>query len=309
MKTATKIFIIEEHHEAYFIWKYAAARGFINPAGHTLVHIDEHSDMGTPFLNMPPPLLNNELDKTLDFVYKELGIATFIVPAIYEGMLDSVYWIKQRHQKTNKKSYKMYVRSQNNAGTLLATGRAAQLEQFDDESKSKSRSSKYYRFYKQHIDELGTQGPVLLDIDLDYFSCIQNPLKNELQIEITQEEFEKFNQTPYHRIRFYDFGRVDAYQDGDRFFYSFNRIADPRESPLKVKSEIIMQRIEYAISYLQAKVPYPLLITICRSRLSGYTPSDQWEFIEQQLLKSLNNIYTVESCTHIDQVFRSIASS
>ncbi|MBW8685993.1 peptide arginase, FlmR/OhkR family [Chitinophaga rhizophila] len=302
MKAKTAIFIVEEHHEAYLIWKYALAKKLIKPSNNTLVHIDEHSDMGIPFLNVPVPPLNSDLRQVKDFTYNELGIATFILPAIYEGLFNDIYWIKQHHGKTNRLAYKMYIRSQNNNGTYLAGGQEAVLNRYDDQSKTKSQDAKRYRFYKQHMKDVKKFGPVVLDIDLDYFSCIQNPLQKELRIAITEEEYLAFRESPYHRIRFFDFGRVDAvYEDGGYYYY-FNRITDPRVSPLKVSFEKIQERIDQAADLLKDRVSQPRIITICRSRISGYTPDDQWAFIEEQLLKALNSIYEVESCIHVRDI-------
>lgn len=302
MKKKSAIFIVEEHHEAYLVWKYAVAQGRMKDTSNILVHIDEHSDMGIPYLNVPAPKLNGDLSRIKDFTYQELTIATFILPAVYEGLFDDVYWIKHRHGKTNKKAHEMYIRSQNNAGTFLAGGQAAVLDKYDDASGSKSQDARRYRFYKQHINELKKFGTVVLDIDLDYFSCIQNPLQKELRIEITAEEYHHFHQTPYHRIRFFDFGRVDAVCEDNRYYYYFNRIADPRESPLKVTTDTIRQRIDRTIGFLQAKIPTPPVITICRSRKSGYTPDDQCEFIETELITALNKIYDIEDCTHVHNI-------
>ncbi len=38
-------FIVEEHHEAFLIWKYAIQNNLIPAKGNHLFHVDEHSDM------------------------------------------------------------------------------------------------------------------------------------------------------------------------------------------------------------------------------------------------------------------------
>lgn len=36
------------------------------------------------------------------------------------------------------------------------------------------------------------------------------------------------------------------------------------------------------------------MIDICRSRLSGFTPDDQWEFIERKLIEKFSDTYEIE---------------
>ena len=41
MKT-TNLYIIEEHHEAFWLWNYCIMRGTIKPSHNTLLHVDHH---------------------------------------------------------------------------------------------------------------------------------------------------------------------------------------------------------------------------------------------------------------------------
>ena len=83
------LFIVEEHHEAYFIWSYAYLNRLINPAGNTLLHVDNHDDMVIARLDKSIDELEDDLEKIYDFVYEQLGIASFIIPALYRGIINN----------------------------------------------------------------------------------------------------------------------------------------------------------------------------------------------------------------------------
>ena len=105
-----KTFIVEEHNEAFYIWKYAIAEGLLRPSGNCLLHVDEHSDMGTPRFNTSIKKLNGNMADVKAFTYKELGIADFIIPAVYLDIFNRVFWVKQQHRKKLWKAARMYER-------------------------------------------------------------------------------------------------------------------------------------------------------------------------------------------------------
>src|SRR5690606_38127164 len=121
---------------------------------------------------------------------------------------------------------------------------------------------------------------VCLDIDLDFFSCIQDPMEEKLTIEISKDEYVRFVDSPYHRIRFLEIGRVDAVKLENKFFLVLNGFTFRERSPLEVDEETILSRIDKAVNVLVTRKIKPQIITICRSRFSGYTPAGQWQFLE-----------------------------
>jgi hypothetical protein len=300
-KAALPVFVVEEHHEAYIIWKFALLNGLIPKQGNTLIHIDEHSDMGAPILETPLHQLNGDLEKIKTFTYDELTIATFIVPAIYDRLFRKIYWIRQRHNKASRRGNPLYVRAPD-SGRKLVTGQMSVFETFKEDYEKLKDEIVGYKFYKQHIDQLGHIDYPLLDIDLDYFSCIQDPLKKALDIQITKKEYDDFRGQKYHRVRYFDFGKVQAIQDGDNYLLRMNHYSEPYMSPLKVIQNTIADRIDRTIEGLNTAKITPRLITICRSRFSGYTPEDQWEYIEQTLLSKLKQVYDINSVQHISEL-------
>ncbi|GCC53237.1 hypothetical protein SanaruYs_34800 [Chryseotalea sanaruensis] len=298
------IYIVEEHHEAFYVWHYAIKHKLINRTDNTLIHIDEHSDMASPNLDTAIRTVNTDLKRISDFVYRELNIASFIIPSIYQKIFNKVYWIRQKHNKTNQRSINLYVRSFKRNGKKLSSGRMSLLLKSNSERSSVEDDAIKYRFYKQHIYQLGKLGNVVLDIDLDYFSCIQDPLKKEFQIEITEKEYHRFLSSQYHRIRFFDFGKVQVERKGGRFYFILNRMKQNYKSHLKVKRNIIIARLDETIAKIREQKIRPSIITICRSRFSGYTPDDQWEFIEKELLKRLNGLFVKVDIKHISEIIK-----
>jgi hypothetical protein len=121
-------FIIEEHHEAFIVWNYAIQQGWLPATGNCLFHVDEHSDMGTPRFNESIHSLNGDMVKVKEFTYQELNIASFVIPACYREIFNQVYWIRQKHRKTLHKPVEMFVRSYNQAGKRLLSGKMKHIK-------------------------------------------------------------------------------------------------------------------------------------------------------------------------------------
>ncbi|MGI6647526.1 MAG: UPF0489 family protein [Bacillota bacterium] len=70
-KTLTvPLYIIEEHHEAFFIWHYGYFKGLINPFGNTVLHVDSHEDLVLPRLNSSIDELADDLGKIYAYGYR-----------------------------------------------------------------------------------------------------------------------------------------------------------------------------------------------------------------------------------------------
>jgi hypothetical protein len=283
-------YIIEEHHEAFIVWHDAIQKGYIPPIGNVLFHVDEHSDMGTPRFNTSIHELNGDLNVIKDFTYKELNIASFIMPALYENIFNQIHWIRQKHRKPEVRHEEMYIRSYNQSGKRLMSGKINTLKETVTDP-----DRKYFDYFLRTVEQIPNEKKVVLDIDLDYFSCSGNPLElNEINIEITIDEYNEFISNKYHPIKFSGLGRIEAVKKAEQYYFIINNYNETYTNELQVSEESIIQRIEKFLMFLTEKKCTPVLINICRSRFSGYTPKDQWEFIEQNLFSYLNSMYNIE---------------
>ena len=281
-------FILEEHHEAFIVWNYAINKKFIADRNNTLFHVDEHSDMETPRFNKS--ILDLEgMEAIKEFTYKELNIASFVMPACYNGFFDKVYWIRQKHRKLRIKPVKMSIRSYNQTGRRLMSSTIKDIEKLPLDNDRKIFD--YYLYEERHIP-IGLD--VVLDIDLDYFSCSGDPnVLKEIYIEITQAEFESFVRDKYHRLNYLG-PKIDSLINEGKYYYIINNYNDIYPSNSKVNDEIIKNRIDKFLSNLIHQRINPIMISICRSRFSGYTPDDQWQLIEEYLLGRLNATFKLD---------------
>ncbi len=308
MKTTT-LFIIEEHHEAFFIWNYCVGTGKIKPSCNTLLHVDYHSDFALPLLQTSLYSLNGNNKAIKEFTYRELSISNFIAPAIYLGIFNEVFWIDQK--KERKKSL-----STDNIDFLPVNNENRVMKQKRVEGflQSKNRDGKnlliqelvpaikaiqypwrreFVYYYTNVPSAIFPSGPIVLDIDLDYFSCWTAPKRSiELKVEVTEEAYNLL-QNPYHPVNLLE-KRVVLEKSGKRFFVHFNRVDKNFHSNAKVDRDEILGRIDLFISFLKENNIYPQIIDICRSRYSGFTPQDQWEFIEKSLIEELSQLYSLE---------------
>ena len=287
--TKIPLFIIEEHHEAFFIWNYAGLNNLIPTTGNMLLHVDQHADMGPPRFHTPLKSLPARLPALMQFTYNELCIGNFIPAAIYQGWFKEFYWLQHNRLKV---SQTLHIYSYKEAGqTLVMTTNIHEAGAFNTD-----RKSVLYEL-KTVNDPLPDKDGVVLDIDLDYFSCDKQHQTGNLghnRIEISQEEYEHFTTDRYHPLRI-NVGGVTAQVEQGRYYLLINAFPEDIPSPLKVAPAQILERIEQFIKFLQDNQIRPQLIDLCRSRFSGFTPADQREFIEEHLLAKLSDLYAYDT--------------
>jgi hypothetical protein len=276
-------FIVEEHNEAFAVWNHAAAQGLIPESNNALLHVDEHADMGVPRLTRRLDSIAGDIARIWDFTYHEISIYEFIVTAIYQGLFDRVCWVRpgvilRQRQNISIVSYR-------NEAKVLRLNQGLATPDTD------GRSAVYE--VQTIRDSFVPAKSVVLDIDLDYFSCDQAENQSE-RLEVSETEYHSFLKNRYHFLRINQGNRVQARREGDRFFLYLKCYEEQAPCPLKVSQETIVSRIDDFIAYLRRESIQPGIIDIARSRMSGYTPLDQWEFIEQKLIEGLGRAYNLD---------------
>ena len=95
---------------------------------------------------------------------------------------------------------------------------------------------------------------------------------------------------------------LSASQEGERYYLNYR---EWQEAPgiHKVSTDVIDKRIARFVDFLRQNNLKPGLIDICRSRFSGYTPEDQWQYIENRLIEQLNDLYSL-TVTYIGEFDR-----
>ena len=279
--------IMEEHHEAFFVWNLAVAQKWIEATKNALLHADSHADFSIPSLSTSLKELGGETARIYDFTYNELSIESFILPTVYQGMFRELYWLRLEHfLKQDQKT--IHVFSQRGEGrSLLMTENIHIAGVFNPERK---------HAYANAItaeEPLVTSLPIVLDIDLDYFSC-DDATGGSWEVECTAETFEAFRKDRYHPLRLKFGGKMRAEKRDGKFFLCFTPPSVSR-SKQQEKPEIkILEHIAAFVDFLRKNRIQPQIIDICRSRYSGFTPADQWQFIEEKLLKGLGKLYKLE---------------
>lgn len=279
--------ILEEHHEAFIAWSYAAKNNIIGK-NNLLLHFDDHSDLRVPILNTSAyGLLKMDISELKKFVYNELCIDTFIIPAIYTGIISNLIWIRRGMPK--KVAMDMYVRTYNGEGKKFISDKITEVNS-DDSIVNYTYAKNDCEGFKQY--DIENEQSVLLDIDLDYFSCCETP-DREIILEITKQEYEDFNADKYHVLNFIT-SNIRAIQHNGGYFYLINNYDEVYPGTRELDEEAINYQIEIFIKALLLKKVNPKIITICRSRYSGFTPVHQWEMIERKLLGELSLLYSLD---------------
>lgn len=287
-------YIMEEHNEAFFIWHYAVAEGWIDKNQNTLLHVDEHSDLVLPILNSSLKSVNKNIKRVHDFTYSELTIANFIYPAIYQGVFSQVYWLRQKHDPKLKGQKQLNIYSHQGEGKRLILKSKVDFNNlFNPDCKSFTITPLNAQDELSSEESNKLNKSVILDIDIDYFSC-DNVSGEYLEVEITEEAYDDYINNLYNKLRICWGGNASVkYMDGKYYFCIIQPDKLVAEN-LKVSEDAIVERIDALVNFLKVNEIQPKLIDVCRSRLSGYTPNDQWEFIENTLVEKLSSIYEFE---------------
>jgi hypothetical protein len=275
MRRPRPLAILEEHHEAFYVWHSGRERGWLPREPQRLLHFDEHADMNLPDLRRP--LENPQtLPEVADFTYSELRINTFLCPALYLNLFNSLYWFRITHSPSAGGWRRLCIQPRDaerlrfslRTLTGLGPGEAGAVE-----------------YAPMTTADPLPPGPCVLDIDLDYFCWNDEPEWRNLVVEITRSEYDRFLGNRYHFVRLSPDSEANVFERDGRVYLAFRHM-DPTAAPATHQS-VVAARIDEFASYLARCGLDPLLITLCRSRHSGYTQSINAGFAEKRVLERL----------------------
>ncbi len=275
--------VFEEHHEAFYFWKEAAVRGVLPARGSSLVHIDEHSDMDLPTLQGPMLKPEAGLAETRAFVLKELNIANFIWPAMLHGLFGEVWWHRE-HEATIPYDGPVCVFTTDPARRAMVWAKGPLPPEL--EGKPDAAQARFARV--KALSDIRPQGPVALDVCLDYFSCNLTPDRAPVALEVTAGEFESFKSNPYHLLRISPGAPVSPTISPDgRHLLVFGR-SEGRGEGRTATDEEAFARLDRFAAWLKSSDMDCRFIGISLSRISGYTPRDLCD----RLLERLSGVLT-----------------
>ena len=307
---AIPAFIFEEHHEAFFLWHYAIAQNLMPATDNILLHVDEHADFNAASFRNPIETLDTtNLSELYEFTYSQLNIANFIIPALYQKVFKKEYWIRHPEPDLNKTLRTMRIYSAEGKGKNIL-GRTMKKDEISVKKLFKLLSDPTCSLAKiQHLtvdDEFADNQKVVLDIDLDYFSCSEEVYEGEGSIEITEKQYRAIAKNRYHFLRIFHGSTASVQEKNGRYYVNFHDHPYRDESwtrQLTVSNDEIANRVDKLVNFLVAHNVEIQFVCICRSRISGYTPAAQCKFIEQTLLEKLGQAYDIDAI-NIDRVLK-----
>ncbi|MEE3314663.1 MAG: UPF0489 family protein [Treponema sp.] len=286
------VYIMEEHHEAFYYWNYFVHKGYIPAKGNYLLHIDHHDDYESGGYDIDFAKLHKgiTLEEAKEITYSKLGIADFIVPAAFEGLFATVHIMKNLIPRSLK-DVESFVRCSYNCelrqGTYIPFLYAPNKKAGDPD----------FAFYTERRGGLKDLSipegqKVVLDVDLDYF-CWDDSLKSTPRklLEITKEAYEDVTNNPYNPFRILPRKLLDAVEIDGHYYIEYKEKIH-REKP--ADDEKIAKRITRLVTWLKETNIDISVIDVCRSNISGYLPADAFPFVEQEFLRQMDGKFGIE---------------
>lgn len=283
-RTQIPLVTIEEHHEAFCIWQNAIWRGWIQPRGNALLHVDEHSDLSLPILRTLPRRFGSAAE-VATFAYRELAIGTFIWPAVFAGIFDQMIWLRPAARTADPVRFASpCVRRWTDHEVELVAGwhRGAKRPSLPDGVTSIEIIA------PASEDIVDINRPFVLDIDLDYFASHRHA-QGCFELEVTVATFREFTRNPYHFLRLAKWDKFTAHRNSTGYVIRFGEHRQGLHAGFT--NESVRARCDRLWAFLAAQHRAPSLITVCRSIHSGYTPRELAGYIEESVIDGLGSRY------------------
>lgn len=276
------IVIIEEHNEAFYI-----IQKFTQFDKYTLLHVDEHHDLGTAILSKS----NLKRKQIRDITYNDLRISDYIIPLAVTGKVDRLIWINNKVERINCiKTIKETVGKEHLIYSLCDELNFGNILTINSINLTIDNST-------QIFNDIGR---CLLSIDLDYFDS--NDYNGETYfIEVTEKYYDDFFSNKYNLLKLHQGAKVKAINENGKFFIKVNELdGGYRENTITRKQ--IKNKISKLCEILVDKKINPELIILCKSKRSGYTNDINYDFIFSNVLKGMNKIFVDRKIMNIKDI-------
>lgn len=282
------IYIMEEHHEAYYYWNLFIEKGYIQKEGNYLLHVDHHDDMEGGGYVWDFTRREISLEEARELAYERLGIADFIVPAIFQGIFSDVHIVKNLVRKPLAQEEQFIKQT---GGCELTRGKMIPFLHASWKGKTDS-PYQFFTWREGCFEPVTVEKDVVLDIDLDYF-CWDDSLKSvpPKRIEITGPAYQEFVRDPYHPFRILPKRLLQAEEEGGRYYLVYEEHVPQNEPPTR---ERMAKRMDNLVGWLAECGIRPKAIDICRSRYSGYLHSSAYPWLEEELIQRLRKNMDIE---------------
>lgn len=282
------LYRMEEHNEAYYYWNMFIEKGHIGKSGNYLLHVDHHDDMESGGYDWDFTCPDISPKEVQELAYGRLGIADFIVPAVYQGIFSDVHIVKNLVRRPVVQE-EQFIKC--TGGCELTRGKVFPFLHASWRGKADSP----YRFFTWRegcFEPITIEKDIVLDIDLDYF-CWDDSLKSvpPKRIEITAQAYEEFVRNPYHPFRILPKRLLRGEEDAGRYYLVYEEHIPKKEPPAR---ERILKRVDKLLSWFAECRIKPKVIDICRSRYSGYLPAGAYPWLEEELLRRLRSMMDID---------------
>ena len=270
--------IVEEHNEAFVAWNAGLRLGYLPESGGALLHVDEHADMAAPHFHVPLEPQLDDLDRLQAFTQTQMAIYDFIVPAVHQGLFNEVWWLN--HVADPPELQELVVTAAGREEQILATRPAG-------------GRGRPFRFVTQTMRApYAPCGPTTLDIDLDFFSCDQAEHSSP-RLEITAAAAADYHRDGRHFLKLLLGSRASVVAEDGRHFFVLRDFRERERCSRKATPLMVKARLATLEWYLREHGVVPGMVTVARSRLTGYTPEEQWQAIEAGVLAMLARLYPI----------------
>ena len=224
------LYRMEEHNEAYYYWNLFIEKGYIGKSGNYLLHVDHHDDMESGGYEWDFTRPDISPDEARKLAYGRLGIADFIVPAVYQGIFSDVHIVKNLVRRPMVQE-EQFIKC--TGGCELTRGKMIPFLHASWRGKADSP----YRFFTWRegcFEPVAIKKDIVLDIDLDYF-CWDDSLKSvpPKRVEITAQAYEEFVRNPYHPFRILPKRLLRGEEDAGRYYLVYEEHIPKKEPPAR----------------------------------------------------------------------------